>query len=87
MTALPIARADVEHVVVDGEVVVYDERDGTLHHLNATATLVWQCCDGRGAVDDLVGELADAYGAPRERIASDVHALLGDLRRRGLLRD
>jgi PqqD family protein of HPr-rel-A system len=84
MTALPVARTDVEHVVVDGEAVVYDPTTGTLHHLNATATVVWQCCDGRGDVEELVDELAEAFRTPRDTVASDVHVLLGDLSARRL---
>jgi PqqD family protein of HPr-rel-A system len=86
MTAsLPRAREDVEHVVLDGEAVVYDPVLGSVHHLNATATLVWQCCDGTGSIDDLVDDLAGAYDAPRPQIETDVRTLLADLESRALL--
>ena len=86
MTApLPRARTDVECVVVDGEAVVYDPVAGEVHHLNATATVVWQCCDGAGTVDALVADLARTYQAPRAQVANDVGALLDELASRHLL--
>jgi PqqD family protein of HPr-rel-A system len=75
----------VECVVVDGEAVVYDPVAGEVHHLNATATVVWQCCDGRGTVDGLIDDLARTYDAPRAQVASDVGALLDELASRHLL--
>jgi PqqD family protein of HPr-rel-A system len=82
---LPRARDDVERVVVDGEAVVYDPVTGDVHHLNATATVVWQCCDGTGTVDALVDDLAATYHAPRSQVATDVGGLLDDLTSRHLL--
>ena len=85
MSALPVARVDVEHVVIDGEAVIYDARGEAIHHLNATATVVWQCCDGAGTLEELVDDLAASYHAPRPEIDTDVRALLTDLAARGLL--
>ena len=74
-------------VELDGETVVYDEEQGTLHLLDRIATIVWACCDGTGTVAEIVDDLADAFGAERERVDADVRALLGKLTAEGLLVD
>jgi hypothetical protein len=38
---------------VGGELVLYDQRRHKAHHLNRTAALVWQHCDGDRTVADL----------------------------------
>ena len=52
--------------------------------LNESGTAIVQLCDGR-STDDLIATLKDAY--PGSDPADDVHAFLGQLTDRGLLRD
>ena len=60
-------------VELDGEAVILDETHHRLHHLNATASLVWACCDGNGSVADIARDVAAAFGtAP---IESDTEVL------------
>ena len=46
---------------VGGETVVLDRRRRRIHQLNATASFVWQRCDGRHAVNDIAALLVDDY--------------------------
>ncbi len=52
--------------------------------LNESGTAIVQLCDGR-STDDLIATLKDTY--PGSEPADDVHAFLGHLANRGLLRD
>jgi PqqD family protein of HPr-rel-A system len=72
---------------LDGELLVYEEQSGAIHTLNPTASVVWSCIDGRATVDDIVAELAVAYGADPRTVEADLLALLGQLRDLGLLDD
>jgi hypothetical protein len=59
----PMARRDglvIEDV--DGELVVYDRIRHRAHHLNRPAALVWQHCNGRNTVADLVKRLQGKAG-------------------------
>lgn len=76
---------DIASVEIDGESVLYDERSGALHHLDATATLVWGCLDGSDPLGDVAADLARAADAPVDVVERDVVALAHDLGRRGLL--
>jgi coenzyme PQQ biosynthesis protein PqqD len=81
----PRVRETVAWVELDGEVVIYDEADGSMHLLNNAAAAVWMLCDGSSAVDQIIGELAEAYGADEAQIAKDVTELMSQLTSKGLL--
>ena len=72
-------------VELDGEAVVYDERSGELHHLNTTATLVFDLCDGTASVKELSADLAEAFQVPPDEVERQVRALLRRFRKAGLL--
>lgn len=72
-------------MVMDGELVIFDPAGSGVHQLDAVGALVWQLLDGRSPVAELVADLADAFGADEAQVATDVDALLDDLRSAGLL--
>lgn len=82
---MPAARTDVEHVVLDGEAVVYDVAAGTLHHLNASATAVWSRCDGRSAVAKVLTDLAREFDVDVDVIERDVALVIEALVEQGLV--
>jgi hypothetical protein len=43
---------------MDDELVVYDERDDTVHHLNETTAAVWRLCDGSRDIEALRQEVS-----------------------------
>jgi PqqD family protein of HPr-rel-A system len=81
----PQTRQDLAVVVLDGEAVVYDEDSGGLHHLNPTATIVFQLCDGTATIREMSSEIAEAFGIPANDVEREVRALLRGLRRSGLM--
>jgi PqqD family protein of HPr-rel-A system len=68
----------------EAEAVLYDERTGTVHHLNPSACAIWMLLDGR-TVRDLVDTLSQATGVPQTDIRRDVLRTIGMLRDAGLL--
>jgi PqqD family protein of HPr-rel-A system len=81
----PQTRQDLAVVVLDGEAVVYDEDSGGLHHLNPTATIVFQLCDGTTTVREMSSEISEVFGIPADDVEREVRALLRGLRRSGLM--
>jgi PqqD family protein of HPr-rel-A system len=77
----------VAFVELDGEIVAYDEEQGSLHLLDEIATIIFGCCDGTGTVAEIVDDLTEAFGAERARVDADVRALLGQLTAEGLVVD
>lgn len=81
----PQTRQDLAVVVLDGEAVVYDEDSGGLHHLNPTATIVFQLCDGTATVREMSSEISEVFGIPVDDVEREVRALLRGLRKSGLM--
>jgi hypothetical protein len=64
------ARRDLAEVEVDGELLLADSAN--VHRLNPTAALVWRQLDGSYRIGDLIDDLAEVTGAPREIVSDDV---------------
>ena len=71
--------------VLDGESVILDDAANLLHHLNATATVVWTCFDGSGSIAEIAADLAHGFGTDPDATVADVVALARDLGAAGLL--
>lgn len=78
-------RSDVIEEVLDGETVVWDGRDRSLHILNETATIVWQCLDGATDIRQIARELSDAFGIEIDQMDSDVLETVRSFGDQGLL--
>lgn len=81
----PKVRGDLAAVELDGEAVVFDESDGSLHHLNSTATIVFSFCDGASTVKEISSEIAQAFEAEASQVEREVRKLLRSFRESGLL--
>lgn len=81
----PKARADLAVVELDGEAVIYDERDGSLHHLNPSATLVFSLCDGSSSTQQIAADISESFGVAAEEVEAQLRGLLRQFRRAGLL--
>jgi Coenzyme PQQ synthesis protein D (PqqD) len=73
---VPRRRKGVYGEEMDGESVLYDARNATLHLLNSSASAVWWLIDGVSSVEQLAGELASRFDAAPEIMRSDVVKLL-----------
>jgi hypothetical protein len=80
----PARHPSVETAVFDTEVVIYDDRSGTVHHLNPSASAIWLLLDGR-PVAGVIDKLSEATGVPRDDIGRDVVRTIAELRDADLL--
>ena len=74
-------------VELDGEVVVYDERDHRIHQLDRIGSIIWPWLDGTATIEELAADLADAFDAPLEEVRADLAALVEELQDKQLLAD
>jgi hypothetical protein len=84
---VPERRSAVHVVEIDSEAVLLDEEDGRLHLLNTTGALLWSRFDGATALAEIVDDLSEAFGVPRDRVATDSLAMVERLVAEGLLAD
>ena len=82
----PIRHPSIETAVLGAEAVLYDERSGTVHHLNPSACAIWTLLDCR-SVDDIVAMLSETTGVPPPDMRRDVLQSIGEFRAAGLLSD
>ena len=75
----PKRRLDVKSRLVDGETVVLDQRAGVIHQLNATASFIWERCDGQSTPTDIAQQLAHAFEVDPRVASHDVHAMIRQL--------
>ena len=80
----PVRHPAIETAVFDDEAVLYDERSGMVHHLNASACAIWMLLDGR-PVRDLVVALSLATGTAPAEIRRDGLQTIAELETAGLL--
>jgi Coenzyme PQQ synthesis protein D (PqqD) len=72
---------------VEGELALFDSRNGAYHALNGTGAAIWRAiADGLDPAE-IAGSLAAAYDAPRDAIESEIAAFIGMASAKGLLED
>jgi hypothetical protein len=81
----PAPHPDVETAFLQPEAVLYDDRSGTVIHLNGSAAAVWMLLDGTLDRSSLVEELADIFEVSADAITPDVEAALADFAEQKLL--
>ena len=76
---VPQARSDVAAVLVDREIVIGRVPEGSSYlqtcALNESGSIVWQCFDGSGTIDEIATDIADVFDADSESVTADVLAL------------
>lgn len=72
---------------VGGEVILATSQREDFDSLSSTASSAWELLDTPKDLDELVSELASAYGMQPQAILSDVATLLLDLLRRGWIEE
>lgn len=69
------------------EVVVLDAAGQRVHRLNGSASYIWDCCDGRTSVTEIVTRLAAAFDVTEDAVSDDVHKAIAEFDRLGLMAD
>lgn len=84
--AAAIGPADtLSSVELDGETVIYDESNGSVHLLDPIATIVWSVLDGTSTLEEICADLVETFGADPAQVRGDVVTLARHLGRSGLL--
>ena len=81
----PKARADLTFVPIEDEAILYDPEAVRLHHLNPSAALIFQLCDGSGTVKELARDIAEELELPHDEILNQVRSVVNHFRHSGIL--
>lgn len=72
LSATPVQKPDYNLEMMDGELLLYHLNDNQILYLNETASLIWQLCDGRQTVDEIISLLSEAYPEAAANMATEV---------------
>jgi coenzyme PQQ biosynthesis protein PqqD len=65
--------------------VLLDPADGNYFALDEVSGRIWDLCDGKRTVAEVVAAICAEYDAPREAVEADVMEFLGELLTDGLV--
>jgi hypothetical protein len=81
----PVPAPWVRVVPIESEAILIDEKEERLHALDVAGALVWLCLDGTSSLNEIAVDLAEEFGAPVDRVRSDIVGLARQLGAGGLL--
>ncbi len=81
----PHGRDDLIFRKTGDEWLLYDPTSDDIHVLNLTAALVWSCCTGDQAVDQIASEVARAFETDGSE--TDIQEILDRFQAAGLFMD
>ncbi|MGB8861925.1 MAG: PqqD family protein [Ilumatobacteraceae bacterium] len=82
---LPRRSESVEVAEFDAEFVVFDPRVNRVHHVRELGAVVWDACDGRTDLEQLITEMRDVLGAEPEHLRAEVSSAVALFEAEGLL--
>ncbi len=82
---IPRRKPDYRLEQVENELLLYHPGQTTIIYCNPSASLVWQLCDGRRSVGEMVALLRAAYPEAGESLTADVTAILAEFRQHGAI--
>jgi PqqD family protein of HPr-rel-A system len=84
---VPRKCADVLDLDMGDGLVLFNRGSSVVHHLNPSAALVWQLCDGVGTVAQLSDDIAAEFELQPVTVQEQVGRLVGEFEALGLVED
>ena len=78
-------RSRVDEFVSDRECLLYSPARDQATALNASATEIWQLCDGSSSIGAIARTLAERYRVDEKLLLGDITAAVSMFRERGLV--
>ncbi len=71
---------------IDGELLLYHPQSTATVYMNSTAALVWQLCDGKREVSEIVDILSESFPDSGSDLGDDVLKALDSFHDQGALK-
>jgi len=85
--SLPRRGANVATQRARDELVLLDLESGRYYTVEGAGDRIWELCDGRHSLADIVATVSEASGADAATVRADTTELLDHLRAEGLIDD
>lgn len=76
---VPFVREGYQISEMEGESLLYSHDKMTMFHLNQSAAVIWQLCDGQRTVSEIVDFLTSAYPDLSRQLERDVCSTIQQL--------
>jgi PqqD family protein of HPr-rel-A system len=74
----PSRRQGVTEIEMGDGSILFDDDTSLVHHLNPSAALIWQLCDGTGTVAELARDISQEYGVPPTSLKEQIAAVIAE---------
>ena len=64
---------------LDDEILLYNPTNNKTLYINKSASIIWQLCDGRQTVQDIISMIQDAYPGNENELKDDIVTTLKTL--------
>jgi hypothetical protein len=85
LSALPVRKNDISSRKETSFTILSDLRRRDLIQLNPVAARIWDLCDGRHSIENIVRKITSDYDVPPNACVSDVILTLRTLQRKSLI--
>jgi PqqD family protein of HPr-rel-A system len=72
----PTPNKDVALQRVGQEAILHDRRNGRAHVVNESAAQIWELCNGKNTLEQIVSAFAAEYGLSAADVQADVQDIL-----------
>jgi hypothetical protein len=70
---------------IGDEIVVIKDDGLATHILNKTAALIWEMCDGKRGIDEIVASLCERFDVSAEEARADTRETIENLTKAGII--
>ena len=71
---------------IQDDIVVISEDGLATHILNKTAAFIWELCDGKNGIDNIVASVLEKFEVPEEEAKADINEIIDELLQLGILK-
>jgi PqqD family protein of HPr-rel-A system len=83
----PAKVAEVLELDMGDGLILFNHDSSLVHHLNPSAALVWQLCNGGASVGQLAEEIAEEYGLRTDQVLEQVASVIAEFEALDLVED
>ena len=84
-TAIPQRNDSIVERIITDEIILYNATNHNIHSLNKTAGILWNLCDGKASIDEMIKYLLETYNGDKKVIENDVLKTLEEMNNNNLI--
>ena len=86
-TDKPIRRNDLLVREVENENIIYDHTNNSVHSLNITAKFIWDFCDGKHNLSEIIKEITGKFNIDSDTALKDLKNTIEEFKANHLLQE